>query len=101
MPLTPGMAGFANAPVIGGYASYNINDHWGISVGAKTTRSLVTNRWEAQPIVMPYYRVNDKVSIGADVGGIIYGLIRSYMDSRDDRHGWGSPVIAPHVWAAA
>lgn len=95
MPLTPGMGGFANAPVIGGYASYNINDHWGISVGAKTTRSLVTNRWEAQPIVMPYYRVNDKVSIGADVGGIIYGLIRSYMDGRDDRHGWGSPVIAP------
>lgn len=95
MPLTPGMAGFANAPVIGGYASYNINDHWGISVGAKTTRSLVTNRWETQPIVMPYYRVNDKVSIGADVGGIIYGLIRSYIDSRDNGHGWGSPVIAP------
>ncbi len=85
-PLTPAMAGYMSTSGFGGYASYNINDHWGISVGAQATRSLVTNRWEAQPIVTPYYRVNKKVSIGIDVGGIIYNLAKDYLESHNDNN---------------
>lgn len=82
-PLTPAMAGMMNSTRIGGYASYNFNEHWGISVGAQATRSLVTNRWEAQPIVTPYYRINKDVSIGIDVGGILYNIARDYIDSHN------------------
>ncbi len=85
-PLTPGMAESMSIPRFGGYASYNFNDHWGISVGAQASRSLFTNRWETSPIVMPYYRVNRKVSLGIDVGGILYNAVRSYIESRDSRH---------------
>lgn len=91
-PLTPAMAGYMNAPAFGGYVSYDINEHWGVSVGAQTTRSLVSNRWEAQPIVRPYYKVNKNVSIGVDVGGIMYNLIKDYVEGKHHR---GSPVIGP------
>ncbi len=86
-PLTPGMAESMALPRFGGYASYNFSDHWGIRVGAQSSRSLITNRWETSPIVMPYYRINRKVSLGIDVGGILYNAVRSYIESRDNRHG--------------
>lgn len=82
-PLTPAMAGMMNSSRVGGYASYNFNDHWGISVGAQATHSLVTNRWEARPIVTPYYRINKDVSIGVDVGGILYNIARDYIDNHN------------------
>ncbi len=90
-PLTPGMIDYMPTPNFGGYASFDIDEHWGISVGAKATRSLITNRWEPQPIVMPYYKFNEKVKIGVDVGGVVYGIVKDYLDRRN---GW-SPVIAP------
>lgn len=86
-PLTPAMAGWMNSSRIGGYASYNINSRWGVNVGAQATRSLVTNRWEAQPIVEPYYRINKSVSIGIDVGGILYNVARDYLESRSGGRG--------------
>ncbi len=93
-PMTPGMAGYMGVPRFGGYASYEINDHWGISVGAQAQRSLVTNQWEAQPIVTPYYKFNDDVKIGIDVGGIIYNIAKDWIESSHGRP-VGSPVIAP------
>lgn len=92
-PLTPAMAGYMGTSTIGGYVSYDINDKWGVSVGAQANRSLVTNRWEAQPIVMPYYKINDNAVIRVDVGGIIYNMVKDYLESRDNYR--GNPVIAP------
>lgn len=86
-PLTPGMAESMSIPRFGGFASYNFSEHWGISVGAQTSRSLVTNQWETRPIVTPYYRINSKVNIGVDIGDILYNVVRSYIDRRDSRHG--------------
>lgn len=93
-PLTPGMAGYMDVPRFGGYASYEINDRWGVSVGAQAQRSLVTNRWEAQPIVMPYYKINNDVKIGVDVGGILYNMARDWIEGSNGGP-IGSPVIAP------
>lgn len=95
-PLTPGMAGYMPMPNFGGYASFDISDRWGVSVGAQATRSPYTGRWEAQPIVMPYYKVNEKVSIGADVGGLLYGILHNYFESREG-HGGVNPTIGPPV----
>lgn len=92
-PLTPAMAGYMNASAFGGYASYDISDHWGISVGAQTTRSTVTNRWETQPIVMPYYKINKNAAIQVDVGGILYNMIRS----KTGGYRRGNPTIGPPV----
>lgn len=94
-PLTPAMAGYMAAPNFGGYVSYEISDHWGINVGAQATRSLVTNRWEAQPIVEPYYKINGNAAIGVDVGGILYNMIRSNAESRGNYR--PNPTIGPPV----
>ena len=92
--LTPGMAGYISTPRFGGYATYDINDHWGISVGAQTQRSVFSNSWEMQPIVMPYYRINKGVKLGIDVGGIMYHMIRDWANGRSGGV-IGSPTIAP------
>ena len=91
--ITPGMAGYMNTSRFGGYASYNFNEHWGISVGAQTQQSVFTNGWEVQPIVMPYYRINKDVKLGIDVGGIMYHMVRDWVDGR--RQGVGNPTIGP------
>lgn len=82
-PLTPAIAEIMNTSRFGGYASYNFNDHWGISIGAQAIRSCVNNHWEARPIVTPYYRINKSVSIGIDVGGILYNVAKDYIDSKN------------------
>lgn len=98
-PLTPAMAGIMSSSNFGGYASYNISDRWGISIGAQATRSLVTNKWEAQPIVTPYYRINKRVSIGVNVGGILYNIAKDYIDRKSyNNHpmpGTGNPSRPP------
>ena len=94
-PLTPAMAGYMKAPCFGGYASYEINEHWGINVGAKATRSLVTNRWEAQPIVAPYYKINGNAAIGVDVGGILYNVIQNAVERQNNSR--PNPTIGPPV----
>ena len=91
---TPGMAGYISTPRFGGYATYDINDHWGISVGAQAQRSVFSNSWEMQPIVMPYYRINKDVKLGIDVGGIMYHMIRDWANGRSGGV-IGSPTIAP------
>lgn len=92
-PLTPAMAAYMNSSNFGGYASFDINEHWGISVGAQAVHSNITNRWEPQPILAPYYKINGKAAFGLDVGGILYNLIKS-------KHGGyrrGNPTIGPPV----
>ena len=95
-PFTPAMAGYMDAPNFGVYLTYDINDRWGIDVGAQATRSLVTNRWEAQPIVMPYYKIDGKHKIGVDVGGILYNVFKNASESSNG-HYRVNPTIGPPV----
>lgn len=103
-PHTVAMAPYISAPNFGGYVTYDINDHWGVHVGAQATRSLVTNRWEAQPIVMPYYKINGQAAIGVDVGGILYNVLKDYSSRKNSQYGnptigppvGGPPPVAPH-----
>lgn len=73
--VSPAMAGFFTTTRAGGYLSYDFSDNWGISVGAQTVRSDLDGRWRSQPIVVPYYKVNKNVNIGADIGAILYNLL--------------------------
>jgi len=95
-PLTPAMAGWMEAPRFGGYLTYDIDEHWGINIGGQATRSLVTNRWEAQPIVMPYYKIDGKYPIGVDVGGILYNVLKNASE-QSNGHYRSNPTIGPPV----
>ena len=92
--ITPGMMGYTAIPNFGGYVDYSIGDRWGVKVGAQAYRSSMTNRYEAQPIVIPYYRLSKHAEIGVDVGGILYQLIKS---NQGKSHGNMNPTIAPPV----
>lgn len=92
--MTPGMMGYTAIPNFGGYVDYSIGDRWGVKVGAQAYRSSMTNRYEAQPIVIPYYRLSKHAEIGVDVGGILYQLIKS---NHGKSHGNMNPTIAPPV----
>ena len=92
-PMSPAMAGYASIPTFGGYLDWSFSDRWGVKVGAKSYRSMMTGRWEAQPIVMPYYRINAKASVGVDVGGILYNVIKGSSGS----YRRSNPTLAPDI----
>lgn len=90
-PVNPAIGGMMGMTTVGGYLSYEINDRWGVSVGAQSTRSIFDGRWHHQPIVTPYYKINDKVSVGANVGGIVSGLLQNYINARNARRSGPPP----------
>lgn len=95
MIKNPAIAGYVSVPSFGGYFDYLFSDKFGVQVGAQSYRSLLSRRWETQPIVKPYYRISSKASIGVDVGGIIYQLLKSNVG----KNSWGprNPTIGPPV----
>ncbi len=90
--MPPGMLGYVDVPRFGGYVDYRFADRWGIRVGAQSYRTSTNGRWETQPIVMPYFKINDKADIGIDVGGILYQVL---MQTAGDKLGWnrGNPTM--------
>lgn len=91
--LTPAMAGYMNLPSVGAYADYSFSDRWGVKAGVQSYRSMITGRWETQPIVMPYFKVSGDHAIGVDVGGMLYQIIRSAAS--DSRNSYSNPTIPP------
>ncbi len=91
-PMPPAMAGYVNVPRFGGYADITLSDRWGVEVGAQTYHSLSSSHWEVVPIVKPYYRINKKATIGIDVGGIVYELLKSARG-----YSPGNPTIGPPI----
>ena len=77
LPMTPAMAGFYGRSNFGATMDFQINEHWGVEAGAQMVRQMDTNRFEAEPIATPYYKISNKVKIGLPVGQILYHLIRT------------------------
>lgn len=76
MPMPPSMLGYYGRSTFGGYVDYRINEHWGVQTGVQTVQQVGTNRYRAEPIVTPYYKINKKVAIGLPVGQILYHVLR-------------------------
>lgn len=95
MIMNPAIAGYVSVPNFGGYLDFSISSRFGVQVGAQSYRSLMSNRWEAQPIVKPYFKLSEKASIGVDVGGILYNVLKSNAGNRS----WGNhnPTMGPPV----
>ena len=91
--LTPAMAGYMNIPSVGAYADYSFSNRWGVKAGVQSYRSMVTGRWETQPIVMPYFKISGDHAIGVDVGGMLYQIIKSAAS--DSHNNYSNPTIPP------
>ncbi len=76
MPMPPSMIGYYGRTSFGGYFDIQINERWGVQTGAQAVRQAGTNRYEAEPIVTPYYKISKKVSIGLPVGQILYHVLK-------------------------
>ena len=61
------MIGYYGRSTFGGYFDFQINERWGVQTGMQTVQQVGTNRYKAEPIVTPYYRINKKVAIGLPV----------------------------------
>ncbi len=88
---SPAMAGYINIPTVGAYVDYGFSDRWGVKAGVQSYRSMVTGRWETQPMVIPYFKISGQHSIGVDVGGMLYQIIRSTVKSDT----YSNPTLPP------
>lgn len=75
-PMTPAMIGYFGRSTYGGYLDFQINEHWGVQTGVQTVQQIGTNKFQPEPIVTPYYKINKKVAIGLPVGQILYHVLR-------------------------
>lgn len=89
-----GMLGYMGTSNVGGYLSVDFSDRFGVDVGGQGFYNMTTRRWEAQPIVQPYLKLNNGAKIGVDVGGILYQILRS-----NSRNNWGpnNPTMGPPI----
>lgn len=76
MPMPPALIGYYGRSTFGGYVDYQINERWGVQTGVQTVQQVGTNRYKAEPIVTPYYKISKKVAIGLPVGQILYHVLK-------------------------
>ena len=76
MPMPPSMVGYYGRSKFGGYVDYQIDERWGVQTGVQTVNQFGANRYEAEPIVTPYYKISKKVAIGLPVGQILYHILK-------------------------
>lgn len=76
MPMPPTIIGYYGRSTFGGYFNFQINERWGVQTGVQTVQQVGTNRYKAEPIVTPYYRISKKVAIGLPVGQILYHILK-------------------------
>ncbi len=76
LPMPPAMIGFYGRSKLGGYLDFRINERWGVQTGVQTVQQFGTNRFKAEPIVTPYYKINKKVAIGLPFGQILYHVLK-------------------------
>lgn len=74
----------------GATLSVDMSDRFGMEMGVQRYYDAMRGRWETVPIVAPYYRF-DKFTLGLDVGGIVYEILREVIFDKQK----SSPTIGP------
>ncbi|MDE6577266.1 MAG: hypothetical protein K2K58_03745 [Muribaculaceae bacterium] len=92
--IPPSMMGYYNVSSFGGTVNYQINETFGLNVGAKYEQQFGTNRYRFSPIVTPTVKIG-KVKIGLPVGEILYDYVKSEIERKRFRA--KPPVIPPTV----
>lgn len=76
----------------GASMTFDMSERFSLEAGVERYYDPMRGRWETVPVLIPYYRFN-KFTLGLDVGGILYEILREVVfDKRDFR---GGPTIAP------
>lgn len=78
----------------GGTMSLDMTDRFGMEMGVQRYYDAMRGRWETVPIVIPYYRF-EKFTLGLDVGGIMYEILRSVVFDKRGGGFEGGPTIRP------
>lgn len=76
----------------GATMSVDMSDRFGLEMGVQRYYDAMSGRWETVPVMIPYYRF-EKFTLGLDVGGIIYEILRDAVF--DKNRGMSSPTIGP------
>lgn len=80
-----------NTQSYGASVAVDMSERFGMEMGAQRYYDAMRGRWEIVPVVIPYYRFN-KFTLGLDVGGILYEVLR---DAFFDKGSQGGPTIGP------
>ena len=75
----------------GASMSVDMSERFGVEMGVQRYYDSMRGRWETVPMVIPYYRF-DKFTLGVDVGGIVYEILRELVFDKRNNEG---PTIAP------
>ena len=76
----------------GATMSVDMSDRFGMEMGVQRYYDAMSGRWETVPVMIPYYHFN-KFTLGLDVGGILYEILRDVVF--DKNRGIGGPTIGP------
>lgn len=76
----------------GATMSFDMSERFGMEIGVQRYYDAMRGRWETVPIVIPYYHF-EKFTLGLDVGGILYDILRNTVF--DDSGGGGGATIGP------
>lgn len=71
----------------------DMSDRFGMEMGVQRYYDDMSGRWETVPMVIPYYHF-EKFTLGLDVGGIIYEVLRDVVFDKN-RGLKGGPTIEP------
>ena len=75
--------------------SVDMSDRFGMEMGVQRYYDAMSGRWETVPVMIPYYHF-DKFTLGLDVGGIIYEILRNAVfDKIRGIGGPSGPTIGP------
>lgn len=80
-----------NTHSYGGTISFDMSERFGMEFGVQRYYDEMRGRWETVPIVIPYYHF-DNFTLGLDVGGIIYEILREVVFDKQKDNG---PTIMP------
>ena len=78
----PALGTLYSTSSFGGYFAIDMSERFGMGFGGQTYYNTSTNKWEAAPIIMPYFKVNDKVSVQLDLGGILLESIKQIIHNK-------------------
>ena len=79
----------------GGTLIWQVNDRFGLEMGAQRYYDSMRGGWQTIPVVIPSYRF-DHFKLELDVGGILYEILRSVLyDTKKDFDPRGATIAPP------
>lgn len=79
----PALGALYNTSSFGGYFAIDMGERFGLGLGGQTYYNTSSRKWEAAPIIMPYFKISEKATIQFDIGGILQEAIKHAVQSKN------------------